>query len=239
MNTLRLHTVPEGDGFLVRWSTGMATCGIVRTNGLSEMTPADARIAAELSVLRYLLVEREVSGHDKTGAGLQITLTSGAAKKLLRESSDKVHLVPYANFLRTRFLGAEIQVEHSSDWFDPIPVLSDEHYDIVPWPAPETLPNPELGAVEITGHAMDRFVERFAIAPTKGWRRMADSLATSGSRELTPSLAKMLKQLKHKAKDTVILACEKRKFLFVIALHQGPQKRPRCVTCYSEEEVYC
>ena len=170
MNHLRLFTVPTPmpNVFETLWSTGMVVKGVVR----SRMPPMeDARMAAEMAVAYHLLVERNVSGHNKTGAGLILDFSGGVVRKLLREESEKPHLARYANFLRTRFLGCEIRVENRHpDW------ATDDCYAdltdlVVAEPAVCCIDVPNLGPCELTGHAVDQFQARFGLPPVKIWSK--------------------------------------------------------------------
>ncbi len=118
MNDLHLITQPTEDPcvFDTYWMTGLKAKGRVRLT-VPEMD--DPLTAAELAAINYLLTVKNVAGQDKSGTGLRIWVSRGAIKKLLRESSAKAYLVPYANFLRTRFLGAAIEVEaRDHTWAD-------------------------------------------------------------------------------------------------------------------------
>ena len=173
MNVLSLFTrsTEEPGKFHVYWRTGLVVkgCVVVKIKtGIAE----DADIAAELSAARYLLEDQNVCGHNKAGKGLELRVTFGAIKKLVREESSKSYLSPYANFLRTRFVGAAIDVENrNQDWAN-----EECHRDtvelIVDRPKVTTITVGGFGEVELTSHAIQRYINRFGINPENAWRRL-------------------------------------------------------------------
>lgn len=170
MNKLRLFTEKTStDGsYLVRWMTGTDTKGIVQVDVPADVE--DGKIASELVAARWLLEEANVCGHDKSGAGLIIYFSTGAAKKLLRGESAKGSLAKYAHFLRTRFLGAEIEVEsRPQHWavFDAIATRIDARSVKL-----EKLQLRGFGEVELTAHALEQYVERLERKPTRAWREL-------------------------------------------------------------------
>jgi hypothetical protein len=170
MNKLRLFTERTStDGsYLVRWMTGTDTKGAVQVDVPIDVE--DGKVASELVAARWLLEEANVCGHDKSGAGLIIYFSTGASKKLLRGESAKGSLAKYAHFLRTRFLGADIEVEsRPQQWtaFDAVATRIDARTIKV-----ERLHLRGLGDVELTAHALEQYVERFERKPTRAWREL-------------------------------------------------------------------
>lgn len=173
MNILSLCTQPTQTPcvFDIYWRTGLSIKGRVIATVTDDLGE-DARIAAELSVARYLLEDRHVCGNDKSGKGLLLRFSFGAIKKLAKQESDKGHLSPYANFLRTRFLGAGLEIENRKvEW-------ANEECDrdvselIVSGPVVTTIELGGFGKVELTSHAIERYIERFGVSPSNAWRRM-------------------------------------------------------------------
>jgi len=171
MNTLRLFTEASQEGMTydTYWATGEKVKGVVRTH---IARTEDARMAAEMAVANHLLVNRNVSGHHKTGNGLVITFSGGVVRKLLREKSDKHYLSRYANFLRTRFLGCEVLVENRREvWVGP-ECLEDFEELHVSEAAVCHIDIPAIGPCEVTAHAVEQFQERFGLAPENIWRKL-------------------------------------------------------------------
>jgi hypothetical protein len=212
------------------------------------MDTVDQRIAVELAVARHLLLELNVCGHNKTGAGLEITLSSGAPKKLLKEESDKEHLVPYASFLRTRLVGARIvEVEHSSKWFDAIPITRELEMTIEGRPRLESLKLNGVGDLEITGHAMDMFIERTGVSPVKAWLRLTDVLQKAVEVHV-PKIARSA-ALNHRAKNVRVFWTTDRRpiakaendvaapLVMIVAENQPPYGTRRLITCYPVDDM--
>lgn len=171
MNDLKLVTkkTDAPQVFDTYWTTGWKAKGRVR---VTVPNVDDGLTAAELAAANYLLTVKNVAGHNKSGTGLRIWVSRGAIKKLLRESSAKAYLVPYANFLRTRFLGALIEVEaRDHSWADE---LCESQVDclVVDKPTLTTIEIQGFGPVELTGHAIDQYIARFARQPDRAWREL-------------------------------------------------------------------
>lgn len=176
MNKLKLHTRQIGDKtFDVYWWTGTYTIGRVRVTVQAPLAEApseeqrkrDRAIAAELSACRYLLEDCNVCGHNKTGTGLQIHFTFGAISRLTRAVSAKDYLAPYALFLRTRFVGCEIEIDKASDW---VPEEVSRHAELeVKGPILCHIEVAGIGPVDVTAHAVEQYCERFNRPPLKAW----------------------------------------------------------------------
>lgn len=169
MNELKLftHRAP-GDRVRVDWATGRNMGGAFL---VTMPAMEDVAIAAELAVARLLLEDRNVCGHGKTGAGLVITFSFGAVRKLVRESSAKAHLAPYALFLRTRFIGCDCRIDAvpRGDFAHPDTPVEDL---VVAGAVPEFIRLGEHGDVAVTAHAVEKFQERFCPNPKKVWARL-------------------------------------------------------------------
>lgn len=171
MNDLHVltKTTQEPKVFDVYWMTGLVQKGLVRTTVTLQ---DDCRIAAELSTLQYLLETKNVCGHNKAGAGLRLWVSCGAILKLLKQESDKFYLSPYANFLKTRFLGLEIEVQKKKvDWADELCNRQVDEIRVVT-PTMTVIEVAGVGRVELTAHAVDRYIERFERPPAKAWREL-------------------------------------------------------------------
>lgn len=231
MNELRVVTKPTADPmvFDTYWTTGLLQKGRVRTTVSASQ---DCRIVAELSALQFLLEQKNVSGHNKAGAGLRLWVTYGAITKLMKESSDKFYLSPYANFLRTRFLGAQIAVENKKvSWADE---LCDRNFDelTVNEPRKTILEVAGVGQVELTAHAVERYVERFERPAVKAWRDLVrlclkaipvkSRFQTAGKRPVHRNEGQYLKA------DDVVL---------VVAEPSVPGKLPQLVSVHEYNEI--
>ena len=186
MNDLRVFTraTATEDVFETYWSTGLEHAGrfVVQVpRGIS-----DGRVAAELAVVRHLLIVSNACGHDKAGAGLRLWFSSGAVRKLMKGDSAKQDLAPYAVFLRNRFLGAEVHIEtRPSEWLSRIAGMVDADPLDARCPARETIDLTGVGEVELTAHAMEQYVERFGKSPIKAWRELKKRAAMATPHHLT------------------------------------------------------
>lgn len=159
MNYLRLYaseTSPRSAR--VRWSVGVKNNGVLSVE-FSEHT-ADLEAAAELAAMRYLLVQKGVTGTEiSSGKGLVIEVSKGAVRKLWLGKSSKRHLTKYGSFLRTQLEAAEVHVAkspHATIPSESAPVtdtlvVSPMRYEYVDTPH---------GRIYITDHALERYKER-------------------------------------------------------------------------------
>ena len=155
--------------FLVYWSTGLVTKGIVR---VSVTGTGDRRIQSELAALRHLLVNRNVAGHNKAGAGLVLHVSCPEIAKLVRSESNTDHLVRYGNFLRTRFLGMTLVTGSAApDWATPDCALNLEDLDVIE-AEPEFVNIGGIGKVELSVHALERFVARLGCRSDRAWKKL-------------------------------------------------------------------
>ena len=187
MNILKTHTVrsTEPDQFLVYWTNStMCPRGVIQVRVTADID--DLAIAAELAAIKYLLDQKCVLGQNIVGsAGIRLFVSSGAIRKLLHRSSNKVHLAPYAQFLTTRFAGCRLEVDKDRRWFDGF-VLNSVESLLVSEPKQEMIRVRGIGEVCVTRHILDRFVDRFlpAIPCDKklqvAWKKLVE-LATDPS----------------------------------------------------------
>ena len=231
MNELKLVTKPTKDPkvFDTYWMTGLEKKGRVRT---TVDIHDDCRIAAELSALQYLLEVKNVAGHDKAGAGLRLWVTFGAITKLMKEESDKSYLSPYANFLRTRFIGAQIVVENRKvGWADE---LCDRNLDelVVTKPSKTVIEIAGVGPAELSAHAVERYIERFERPAVRAWRDLIKLC-----KEALPARKKhqsARQKLNHRNESRYLLADNG--VVLVVAAPHGPGMLPQLVTIETNEQ---
>lgn len=224
-NRLRLFTEATTSPvtYLVKWMTGLDTRGVVVVTVPSQME--DARVVAELSAARWLLEQKNVCGHDKTGAGLELVVSAGAIKKLARCGSAKSCLLRYAHFLRTRFVGAGITVENRDlDWID---FMSDDNETLLALPDEERLYLRGFGPVEITSHAIDKYAERFNRKITRAWREIRQLIQDDELVEVS---------FENRRSGIIRAQCSKYFFLpkkqAIFVVTSSPNGTPRLVTTY-------
>jgi len=162
MNILKTYTVSttEPDRFIVYWTNSpVFPKGIIKVRIAANIE--DRSIAGELSAIKYLLEQKSVIGQNLVGnPGIRLIVSSGAIRKLMHRKSDKVHLAPYAQFLSTRFVGCQVDVDKDRRWFDGFSPNSVEDL-LISGPALETIRVSGIGEVCVTRHIVDRFAERF------------------------------------------------------------------------------
>ncbi len=231
MNLLSLTTNPTEDPhvFDTCWMTGLVQKGRIR---VTVPRLDDARTAAELAATQYLLTVKNVCGHNKAGAGLVIRTSCSTIMELANGTSSKSYLAPYANFLRTRFLGATI--EHHEAPF----MWADEHCERqvdfieVEKPSMTVIEIAEIGPVELTAHAVEKYVARFDRKPEKAWRELQrigrdGKLATLIGRSA-------MHDIKHRRPGRYVLD-SKRDVMLVIAEPDKAGMLPRLVTVVRPE----
>ena len=171
--SLCLCNTPDPRVVEVYWRTGTIIKGRVFVTMSYELTD-DLNIIAELSAMRYLLEDRNVCGHNKAGGGLILRVTCGEIARLASGESDKSHLSRYAQFLRTRFVGAAIEVESEDKAWVNEDCFRDTAELDVEGPVLETIYLGSFGEVELTGHAVQRYIERFEIRPDRAWHKIKE-----------------------------------------------------------------
>jgi hypothetical protein len=225
MNTLIVYTSPKtGSKYNVFWMTGENTRGVV------EVTPPDiddADVASELVAIRYLLEECNVCGHKKTGNGLRLRVSQGAIRRLVQVRSSKDHLAPYAVFLRTRFIGADIAVEKDTGWTDHPSCLSNKSSLLVERAKPVLVTLGGFGEVEVTAHAIEQFNERFCPQIGRVWSRFCISVQQSVRAVHTKR--KPISDAKHRKVGEYALD-SKREVVFVVVKGDDVQSPGKIVT---------
>jgi hypothetical protein len=231
-NRISLCTRSTGarEVFNVYWRTGLSRKGVVRVSVTAPgLDDRERVVAAELSALRHLLEDRNVCGHNKAGKGLEVFVSLGAIRKLLLAIAGSAALAPYAQFLRTRFLGAKVNVENRDlDWADAA-CEQDEESLVVDAPVHATIEVGGFGRVELTPHALERYTERFALSPTNAWRRLQEH-ARDAVR--VPDIRKGAKTIaKHWQKGEFAIA-RNGQLLLVVTPAPKAGMWPRLVTIY-------
>lgn len=235
MNILKTFACPTplDDTFLVYW-----TNSTIEPRGVLEIRLAhsidDRHIAAELYALQYLLEQKCVIGRDLIGnSSIKLVVSRGAIRKLHLRQSDKVHLVPYANFLTTRFAGCEINVNSDQEWFKGFSPESTEEL-VVNGPRLETINISGIGEVSVTQHVLERFATRFLpdVAPDKvaqtAWKKLIG--LTSGTELCEVARNSLWANLNHADKSVRYFLNAKYKLILVVTQH--PRAGMRLVTAY-------
>ena len=232
MNELRLSTNPTEDPrvFDTYWMTGLIQKGRVR---VTVPKLDDGRTAAELVATQYLLTEKNVCGHNKAGAGLIIYASSSTVPELMAGTSLKSYLAPYCNFLRTRFLG--VTIEHCEAPFDWADEQCERQVDFleVDKPALTVIDIAGVGPVELTAHAVEKFINRFDRKPEKAWRELI-RIGRDGKPAVLVGRS-VFHDLKHRRPGRYILD-EKRNLMLVIVDADAPGMLPRLVTVVHPEQ---
>jgi hypothetical protein len=191
MVLLKTHTLStrHPGTFLVYWTNNPHhPQGLLKVR--VKRTIEDRNIVAELAAIKFLLVDKGVLGKDVVeDSNIKLTVSLGAIKKLQHMKSDKVHLLPYSQFLITRFAACTVDVNKGSRWFEGFnPELSEELR--VDGPSRETLTVTGLGEVAVTKHVLERFAER-ALAKsandksvTDAWKSLAEAAADTSVHEV-------------------------------------------------------
>lgn len=140
---------------------------------------ADGAIISELTALHHLLMVKEVAGNNRSGNGLKLQCQHGAIKKLSRGKSGKKSLIQYAQFLRSRFVDADISVEKNAIRDDVLPTNTENI--ILDGPLEDILHTEQLGCINIRHHVIERYMERSGTkSKTNAWRNIKRIL-TSGA----------------------------------------------------------
>ena len=231
MNLLSLTTNPTGDPlvFDTCWMTGLIQKGRVR---VAVPRLDDGRTAAELAAAQYLLTVKNVCGHNKAGAGLIIRASSSTILELANGTSLKSYLAPYANFLRTRFLG--VTIEHAEAPFIWADELCEQQVDFigVEKPSVTVIEITDVGPVELTAHAVAKYVKRFDRKPEKAWRELQRIGRDGKLANLVGR--KVLHDIKHRHPGRYVLD-PKRDVMLVIADPDREGMLPRLVTVVRPE----
>lgn len=230
-NRLRLYTEATDSPatYQVKWMTGLDKKGVLLVTVPTEQD--DGKVAAELSAARWLLEQKNACGHDKTGAGLEIFVSSGAIKKLSRGGSSKTNLLRYAHFLRTRFIGADITVENREpEWAD---FLCEHPESLTGSEEVERLELRGFGPVEVTSHAIEKYAERFSRKITRSWREIR--LLIQDPKLVEVRFQKRRARGKAPSQNTRYFYLPTRQLVFVVTA--SPSGESRLVTAYAPDEI--
>lgn len=189
---VEIHTRAEDKErgqYLAYWKTEHRT-GTVRVQ--VRLSISDPTTLAELWALRYLLIDEEVAGTDRSGSGLTLHVSRGAIRKLFRMQSSKRDLVPYAHWLTVRFVGADVVVAkrlRDPDAFlagrlakEPVHYPSDGDALVVTEDSnPDDLIRVRgIGDVRLTHHAVERYAQHTGIERiVRSWKRLKRKLRTA------------------------------------------------------------
>lgn len=227
----------EGNTWDVYWRNGVQNQGLIHVSVSASVD--DPEIVAELSALQWILEHRSVFGVTQAGKGLCLTVSSGAIKKLakaaekiggLKDSAlGKRHLFPYARFLGTRFVGAEITVSKDDSWIRPRAQNHIEELTIAE-PLPEILDMKGIGPVELSAHALEQFAKRQAGAEREDTWRFLRRAATSGLRLANLDKDRLQGQVKRHGEAGETWVHDETKWAFVIV--PGP-RLPVVVTAFA------
>lgn len=224
--TTRISTSGRPDTFDVLWMTGKEKQGVIE---VTVPTGAeDPRIVAELSALRHLVLEREILGPSRTGAGLRLVVSAGAIKKLMREDSAKAYLSPYALFLRTRLVGVIVEVDHKANWVTEATTTRREPL-LVQDPPAECITLEGYGEVQVRAHVLERIQEHYGVACKNLWK-----FVVSAAKDAVPATMPTRNarhDAKHRQPGQYALST-RYDMLFVVVPPIGTQKRHQLVTAH-------
>lgn len=178
LTVLTKHT-QDSSVFEVFWAAGVHTQGVIAVSVAEHLQ--DKELVAEMYATQHLLEVAEVCSKDRTGNSLTITCSLGAVRKLASGRSAKEHLAPFALFLRTRFVDAEIAISKSESFIRPSAYSNrSELYVASARPSSVSLPTGELAGV--TAHALEQFRIRFSFARScDAWRELRSCAAHSAT----------------------------------------------------------
>lgn len=143
----------------VYWATGQSNKGRILVRFPIETQ--DHQAAAEIIVIRYLILEKDIYSGIKTGKNLHLQVSKGAIKKIQRIESKKHDLYDFGYQLLTRFADAIISVSKDIDWLPeensmPLPPLC---LDADLYRNNDMLNIKNLGEIRITRHALEKYRE--------------------------------------------------------------------------------
>lgn len=178
--------------FNVYWRNGVQKQGVL-TVCVKTNLPADHIVVAELAAMKHLLEEKAIFGEDRGGKNLLLSISSGSAiRKLARMQSTKMHLVPYARFLITRFAGADLTVERDEEWIKPRAMNNAERIE-VNGAENSFIDLPGVGRVSITRHVLERMNQHLNYPGEADVLRQIRRIGSSRLTELKQSEASLQK----------------------------------------------
>ncbi|HHC6571434.1 TPA: hypothetical protein ACN33D_001956 [Vibrio parahaemolyticus] len=161
----------------VAWFSGLSKNGVIDV----RVSQIEHRIAvAELTVVRYLLWDRQVFGHRPgSGKGLEIGFPHTTFQSLEQCSSDE--LLRANQYLKTWLDGAQLK----PDEIVGVAASTEQIPVIQPYRLPHPVfDSPVLGPVAISRHAIQRYQERFRHGYTKSpWSSLQRQLCNPELRQ--------------------------------------------------------
>lgn len=113
VENLTVHMRADGDRYVCTWRVGRKQ-GIVYVTVNAAVDDKD--VLAELCALHYLIEDVQLLGDNRSGANLQLTVSSPIIPDIQRGKSKKSHLYPFAVLLTTKFLDVPITVSKDCSW---------------------------------------------------------------------------------------------------------------------------
>lgn len=170
----KIATDSDALRYSVSWRAEGATLGrIVVTIRDKFHCAADVAPCVELFVAQYLLEQLNVFGRAATGEGLTLAFSSPALVKYPDREWASAKIQAYAFFLRTRFSQANVQkLDRSQDWLKIASEAKIRELEMArPWK--ERMELYGVGEVEVSNHAIERFLARFnASSGSVGFRAL-------------------------------------------------------------------
>ncbi|EGR3351632.1 hypothetical protein BBM24_18000 [Vibrio parahaemolyticus] len=161
MMKLKIQTIATSKfNVSVAWFSGLSKNGVIDV----RVSQIEHRIAvAELTVVRYLLWDRQVFGHRPgSGKGLAIGLSCATLRSLKQSSSNDLRKA--GQYLKTWLDGVQL----NPDEIVGVAASTDQILMIQPYRFPQPVfDSPVLGPVAISRHAIQRYQERFRHGYTK------------------------------------------------------------------------
>lgn len=196
----------------------------------------DPAIAAELLAMHYLLSTLGVAGKERTGGtGLKLMVTNGAIRKLQRQDSAKAHLAPFAQFLQTRFLDADIEVDRKQKLWgeadDEVPV-----YRISGVPFFETVES-AIAPLVLTQHVVERFIERGTnpgCQPSRAVSSITRMIKATECREVEPPQSMKSFLTRRYGSQARFMIHESTRMCFVVG--KGALSTTTLISCYRLHE---
>ncbi len=229
---MSLHTRPFAvdSHVIVSWATGRCTNGFLRLD-VDDLVE-DRLIRAELHAIEYLMFQKRVFNVDPaSGKSFAFYVSSGAIKKLALQRSKKTHLFDAAAFFTTRLEGAQIHVVKSDslapewdisacDRVEPVTLAGGRY-------SSTTFESPVLGTVEVSAHALRRFVQRLSSGtPNAPWPSLVRRLNHPGLRQHPlPERHKRHKLRKYGSVDGVEIWAHPMSSMAFLFINDGSRRR--------------
>ena len=214
--TTKVNATNSPSIFDVLWRVNNAQPGHLSVE--LNNTRVDGAIISELAAIHHLLMVKEVAGNNRSGNGLKLQCQHGAIKKLSRGKSGKTSLIPYAQFLRSRFVAANISVVKKAISDNELPM----HTETITLDGPleDILNTTQLGCINIRHHVIERYMERSdTTSKTNAWRNIKRILISGKLTQIIET-----DKVKHKArmkhgKDSLLWVHKQWGFRFIQDTH--------------------